>query len=178
MKYASKLFTCAALALGLSAGSAFAGTNGYGEDTSAVVKKPISKVRLAARLANIPGLSSAAIQSIVEPQAPVSSCDVLDATGTPVSTISASNVGDQSYWFRYNSGGASSTQVLFLAVPLFTGSPIDLIYQRFNPNGSTNIVTPFGVPYWGGDLTSGTWLHVSVANGDTSPNLCRFIVTP
>jgi len=101
----------------------------------------------------------------VEPRAV--STEVRDSGGTPTNTVQAANVGDQAYWMYYSSGGAQSKSVTFMAIPLFDGSPLTAIIQQFGDlsgSPSTNIITPFGVPYWGGGATSGYWLLYVVNN--------------
>ena len=81
-------------------------------------------------------------------------------------TVSVANYQDQSYWLYYNSGGSVAPSVLFIVVPLSAGSPLKVQIQGFDPGGSsTNMVTPFGIPFWGGDATLGPWaLAVKAGN--------------
>jgi hypothetical protein len=105
------------------------------------------------------------------------SCVILDGSGNPTTTVTASDTGDLAYWFLYNSGGASSNKVVFIAIPLFQNCPLSAIVQVFTVGGSsTSIVTPFGVPYWGGDATSGRW--ILIVQNDTDMAYCLFTVVP
>ena len=106
------------------------------------------------------------------------SCEILDGSGNPTTTVTASHIGDLAYWFFYNSGGASSNKVVFIAIPLFENCPLPAIIQVFTPSGSptTSIVTPFGIPYWGGDRTSGRW--ILIVQNDTDMAYCLFTVVP
>jgi hypothetical protein len=107
------------------------------------------------------------------------SCGILDGSGNTVTTVVASSIGDQAYWFHYGSGGVTSNKVTFIAIPIFQGSPLTAIVQVFGglQGSSTSIVTPFGVPYWGGDATSGRWiLIVKSDTGDSA--YCLFTVVP
>jgi hypothetical protein len=105
------------------------------------------------------------------------SCFITDSTGATVTTISASNyAAGPFYWMNYESAGVTSTAVEFVAVPMFTGSPLPATRQNFAPNSDTNIETPFGIPYWGGNLTSGPWMLV-VHNNSNQYGTCAFTVT-
>ena len=107
----------------------------------------------------------------------LASCAVEDGTGATVTAVNPLNQGDDAYWFQYNSAGVSSARVEFIAVPLAAGNPMTLIYQRFEPTAtpSTNIVTPFGVPFWASNLTSGNWLLIT-RNSAGDQNFCFFVV--
>ncbi len=113
----------------------------------------------------------------VNPMAPsVSSCAVYDPTGATTTSVTPWNIGAGSYSFEYFSGGVSSTQVDFIVIPLYSGSPLVNQVQTFSPNSSTNIETPFGIPFWGSDLTSGPWALI-VDNKSGNSAVCYFDVT-
>ncbi|MFQ5510685.1 MAG: hypothetical protein ACE5EO_02450 [Candidatus Krumholzibacteriia bacterium] len=110
----------------------------------------------------------------------VVTCEVQDPNGVSVFNIPPANFGSQSYWLRYNSGGSVATQVTFAIIPLFTGSPLGIALQQFTfppPGDITDIVTPFGVPFWGSNLTSGPWALV-VANDLGEFSVCGFVIGP
>ncbi|MEA3336835.1 MAG: hypothetical protein U9R25_13055 [Chloroflexota bacterium] len=107
------------------------------------------------------------------------SCDVRDSTGTSVTTIPVSHVGDPSNWFYYGSGGAASNTVNFYAFPYSPPGVLTTLFQAFDVSATptTSIVTPFGIPFWGGDLTSGVWILVTY-NDVGGGNYCVFNVVP
>jgi hypothetical protein len=103
-------------------------------------------------------------------------CEVQDQNGDEVTIVSASDYGDFSYWLRYGSGG-DATRVEFNVRPQFPDSPLAGQTQVFVNTGIDNIRTPFGVPFWGGDLTSGPWV-LRVSNNLGESAACRFRVVP
>ena len=104
-------------------------------------------------------------------------CEVQDPTGEQVTVVSASELGDASYWLFYGSGGNFARRVMFRVRPLFPESPLDGQGQVFTETEFDNIQTPFGIPFWGLDLTSGPWqLRVSNDNGQSAT--CNFEVVP
>jgi len=113
------------------------------------------------------------------------SCGIENDTGGSVSAIrveSQDGANGQS-WIQYNSGGAASRQVTIALLPFGAGAatnPLKFIFQSFEPaaSPSTNIVTPFGVPFWGGNLTSGQWLGYVANTAGDAPNFCLFTVAP
>ena len=107
-------------------------------------------------------------------------CEIWDANGDVVTTVFASQLGDAAYWLQYLSNGTASQKVTFLVVPRFEGSPLAGQAQVFTPNESSefdNISTPFGIPFWGLDLTSGPWLFV-VRSDSGQQAACPFTVEP
>jgi len=104
-------------------------------------------------------------------------CEVQDAFGNPVTTITVSNFGDQSYWLHYQSDGGFDRTVTFFVLPDFEDSPLQGQGQRFTPNDACNITTPFGIPSWGLDRTSGPWMLV-VKNNRGGLARCPFEVVP
>jgi len=107
------------------------------------------------------------------------SCTIVDDMGTDVEMISATDVGDAAYFFRYDSGGQVSNRVIFVAIPASASSPLQAVVQQFglSPASDTGILTPFGIPFWGGDLTSGPWALI-VFNDVGGSNFCLFDVVP
>ena len=107
-------------------------------------------------------------------------CFVADSAGNPTNVVVALHPGDLSYWMRYNSGGELAMKVRFLAIPLYSNSAVTAIITTLafpQPGTSTNIETPFGVPYWGSDLTSGPWVLL-VLNDNGSTAAYPFDVVP
>jgi hypothetical protein len=106
------------------------------------------------------------------------SCYVSDSTGAVVTTISPSSYpAGPFYWMHYASAGVSSSTVSFMVLPAFTGSAMGAIRESFAPNSTTDIETPLAIPFWGGDLTSGTWIIV-VANSSNQHAGCQVTVGP
>lgn len=104
------------------------------------------------------------------------SCYITDSTGLTVTQIAPSAYpSGPFYWMHYVSGGVSSAEVAFVVLPLFTGSPLVGPKQNFTPNSSTNIETPFGIPFWGSNLTSGPWMLV-VQDSANQRASCMFTV--
>jgi hypothetical protein len=102
---------------------------------------------------------------------------VIGSRGDRVSQIVAADMGDESYWFQYNSGGIQSRNVTILAVPVFDGSPLHGIKQEYQPDSNTNILSPFSVPFWAGNATSGVWV-VIVTNDQGNSAMTYFEVVP
>ncbi|MHC4944023.1 MAG: hypothetical protein ACYTG7_13490 [Planctomycetota bacterium] len=98
---------------------------------------------------------------------PICSCDpnmwILDADGEWVSEVVAAGLGDASYWIGYSSHGKLTGKVVFAALPIFRGSSATGVKMVTRPSGSTDILMPFGVPFWSGDRTSGQWLVVAAS---------------
>jgi len=103
-------------------------------------------------------------------------CEVQDSNGDEVRVVSASDYGDLSYWLRYGAG-EEATRVVFNVRPLSPDSPLAGQTQVFVNTGIDNIRTPFGIPFWGGDLTSGPWA-LRVSNDVGQAATCRFEVVP
>lgn len=100
------------------------------------------------------------------------SCDFVNDSGTPVSSIAIDRLtgSDTVYWMRYFSNGVHSTTVTFkLAGPL--GSNEVSQSQKFNvaSDPTSDISTPFGITFWAGNTTAGTWkLTVKSSTGATA----------
>lgn len=105
-------------------------------------------------------------------------CQIQDGFGDPVTTVSVSRQrGDAAYWLLYRSDGGFDTEVRFTVTPMFAGSPLAEQVQVFTPHDETSIVTPFGIPFWGVDATSGPWVLV-VENDRGGAATCAFDVVP
>jgi hypothetical protein len=105
------------------------------------------------------------------------SCRVLGPNGNPVTEVAAMSFGDLAYWLEFRSSGELATTVQFSTVPLFEGSPARGQVQKFNTDDSNVVTTPFGVPDWGVDKTSGPWaLRVRDNLGRSAT--CEFEVVP
>jgi hypothetical protein len=131
-------------------------------------------------LALISGLvvagSSMPLAAPAPPQGAVT-CRVLDPNGNATTQVAAMSFGDLAYWLEFRSSGALARTVAFKTVPLFQGSPARSQLQRFNTDDSNVVTTPFGVPDWGLDKTSGPWaLTVRDNLGRTAT--CEFEVVP
>jgi hypothetical protein len=103
-------------------------------------------------------------------------CAVLDSDGATVTQVKAMDVGNPGYWLYYTNGSLAS-EVDFITLPLFTGSPIPVQIQVIDSAGSDDVETPFGIPYWGKNLTSGQWRLV-VKNSLGQQASCDFTVVP
>jgi hypothetical protein len=96
-------------------------------------------------------------------------CEFTNDSGTPVSTISIDSMegADTVYWMEYMPGVDESGTITFtLTGP--SGSPFAKEVQTFDSSGLT--VAPFGVPYWGGSLTSGTYKLSVKGKGNATAN--------
>jgi hypothetical protein len=97
----------------------------------------------------------------------VSTCDFTNDSGTPVTTISIDKMqgGDSVYWMQYTPAvDETGTMTFTLTGP--SGSPFTTEVQTFDTAGLT--VAPFGVPYWGDNLTSGTYKLSVKAKGNST----------
>lgn len=104
-------------------------------------------------------------------------CAVLGPNGEQVTQVVAMSFGDLAYWLQYRSSGQFATTVVFKTTPLFEGSPDLGEAQRFNTDFSNVVTTPFGVPAWGLDKTSGPWA-LMVKDNLGRAAMCRFEVVP
>jgi len=74
-----------------------------------------------------------------------------------------------------NDGGTDPCVVAFYVMPLFPDCPNTIQMQQFRY--SANISSPFGIPAWGSEMTSGTWAFIVLTNlGDIAYTL--FTVVP
>lgn len=102
-------------------------------------------------------------------QAKSTPCSFANDSGATVTSISIDTLtgSDTVYWERYASHGVTSTKVIFtLTGP--AASPLHKQSQEFvlGSGSTTSIETPFGIPFWGGSLTSGTYhLKITTFNG-------------
>jgi hypothetical protein len=105
------------------------------------------------------------------------SCRILDPNGNATTEVAAMSFGDLAYWLEFRSSGALARTVEFRTVPLFPGSPARSQLQRFNTDDSNVVTTPFGVPDWGLDKTSGPWA-LTVRDNLGRSATCEFEVVP
>jgi hypothetical protein len=105
------------------------------------------------------------------------SCRILGPDGDPVTEVAAMSFGDLAYWLEFRSSGALARSVEFKTVPLFQESPARAQVQRFNTDDSNVVTTPFGVPDWGVNKTSGPWVLMVRDNLGRSAT-CEFEVVP
>jgi hypothetical protein len=125
------------------------------------------------------GLGSMATPSASAPavQGSQVSCRILGPNGDAVTQVAAMSFGDLAYWLEFRSSGALARNVEFRVVPLFPESPARGQVQKYNTDDSNVVTTPFGVPDWGLDKTSGPWaLTVRDNLGRTAT--CEFEVVP
>jgi hypothetical protein len=102
-------------------------------------------------------------------------CDFTNDSGTPVTTINVDNMegGDTVYWMQYTPSVDETGTITFtLTGP--SGSPFAKEVQTFRSAGLT--ATPFGVPYWGDNLTSGTY-KLSVKGKGNATAKCSVTVS-
>jgi hypothetical protein len=104
-------------------------------------------------------------------------CRILDPNGDAVTQVPAMSFGDLAFWLEFRSSGALARTVEFRTVPRFQGSPARAQLQRFNTDDSNVVTTPFGVPDWGLDKTSGPWALTVTDNLGRSAT-CEFEVVP
>jgi len=117
------------------------------------------------------------IGSFVAKAPPAVGCAVLGSNGEQVTQVVAMSFGDLAYWLQYRSSGQLATTVVFKTTPLFEGSPDLGETRRFNTDFSNVVTTPFGVPAWGLDKTSGPWALIVKDNLGRAA-MCRFEVVP
>jgi hypothetical protein len=113
------------------------------------------------------GAPSASISHRLAP-----SCRFTNDSGTPVSSIAIDRLtgSDTVVWMSYTSNGVNSTTVTFKLVGPFGSNQVSQS-QKFNVASSpaTNIITPFGITFWAGNTTAGTWrLTVKSNTGATA----------
>lgn len=140
-------------------------------DATRLARTPLSEAQLLERIRQL----DPEFEGDLRPQA--IGCEIQDAFGNAVTTISASDLGDQSYWLHYQSDGGFDRSVKFFVLPDFEDSPLWGQGQRYTPNDACNITTPFGIPSWGLDRTSGPWMLV-VRNNRGGVARCPFEVVP
>ena len=106
-------------------------------------------------------------------------CAVLNQQGHRVNSVPTSEIGDAAFFLQYFARDTFAQTITFTTVPLFTGSPLSKQDQVFNlPNpDDTDITTPFGIPVWALDATTGPWILV-VRNDLGAVARCRFNVVP
>ncbi len=105
-------------------------------------------------------------------------CRIEDAFGNSVTTVSVlEQSGDPAYWLQYLNDGQVDRVVRFVVTPAFEGSPLAGQIQIFRTGDACSVVTPFGIPFWGLDLTSGPWVLV-VTNDRGLVATCPFEVVP
>ncbi|MGP8160714.1 MAG: hypothetical protein ACLQGJ_05760 [Candidatus Dormibacteria bacterium] len=107
--------------------------------------------------------------------APASSkatCAILNDVGTKVTSVAIDQLlgSDQVYWLQYEPK-AGATSVTFTVTPSSSSDPLRSITQKFTTVGGVN--TPFGIPYWGGDLTTGSYKLVGTDNAGGKAT-CKF----
>lgn len=129
--------------------------------------RPLSEREVQARIRTAagPGQPSAA------------DCRVLGPNGDPVTEVAAMSFGDLAYWLEYRSSGELARRVRFTTMPLFEGSPALGQSQDFDTDFSNVVTTPFGVPDWALNQTSGPWALV-VKDNLGRRAVCRFEVVP
>lgn len=95
----------------------------------------------------------------VDPEIDVSAVDDM---GQSVDYIKSMGLVDPAYWIHYESHDQYADKVVFVIMPLYHDAPFAGIKQVFVPKSDMNIITPFGVPFWGGNKTSGPWILIVV----------------
>ena len=132
-----------------------------------------TRTELAARAAQlVPGFD---LDAGVEGD--VVQCGLRNAAGNPTRVVTAADVGDAAAWLEYRTDGELDQTVRFIVTPNFEGSPLAGQTQLFTTNDITNVSTPFGIPAWGLDLTSGPWVLV-VRNDRGGQAVCPFMIVP
>lgn len=110
------------------------------------------------------------------PGAPtIASCSIRNDSGVPVSSISIDtlNGSDQVYWLQYSSA-SGATVITFKVTPASSSDPLAQITQKFKSGGS--VETPFGIPFWGGSLTTGTY-HLHASDNAGGHATCSFFAS-
>jgi hypothetical protein len=106
-------------------------------------------------------------------------CEIRKPDGSRALRVPEADFGAPAYWFYYTSNFVRASEVQFVAFPAFEGSPLRAITQRFvlDPPDDTDILTPFGVPGWAFDRTTGPWVLVVIKDRNEA-GMCRFNVVP
>jgi hypothetical protein len=123
-------------------------------------RRPLTKTEIAATLAAF-GVHPGAATTV-----PIS-CDVEDPQGNITTTVhvakyppTALDPAAPAYWLRYQSGLTMTKTLQFFVVPLSKGGPLTAQVQVFAPNSTADVVAPFAIPFWEGNLTNGNWALV------------------
>jgi len=95
--------------------------------------------------------------------APKATCAILNDSGAHVTSVTIDTLhgSDQVYWLQYESS-AGATSVTSTVTPASSSDPLATITQKFKSGGGIN--TPFGIPYWGSNATSGSYKLVAKDN--------------
>lgn len=98
-------------------------------------------------------------------------CSFTNDHGTRVSSIRIDRLtgSDTVYWMNYTPNGVSSRTVTFSLVGP-RGSNQVRQSQKFNVASSpaTSIITPFGIPFWAHNTTSGKWTLTVESNTEAT----------
>jgi hypothetical protein len=100
------------------------------------------------------------------------SCHIRNDSNQNVTSISIDRLQgtDHVYWLYY-APASGATVLTFKVTPASSSDPLTLQTQRFRTSGP--VITPFGIPYWSGNATTGFYhLHAS-DNAGGSAN-CTF----
>ena len=159
--------------LAFAAGAAVAAGGGanQAQDTHGA-KRVLTEVEVAALIRELaPEYDGRASPSLV-------GCAILDAQGRFVREVQTTDIGEPAYFLEYMAQDTFSNRVELMTVPLFTGSPLTRQTQTFEfDSDDTDVITPFGVPTWALDLTTGPWALV-VRSDVGGVAVCRFMVVP
>jgi hypothetical protein len=107
------------------------------------------------------------------PGAPtIPSCSIRNDSGTAVSSISIDHMAgsDQVYWLAY-SPASGATVLTFKVTRTSSSDPLALITQKFTTSGG--VLTPFGIPFWGSNLTTGFY-HLHASDNAGGKATCTF----
>jgi hypothetical protein len=113
-----------------------------------------------------PGVSSAPTTA--------GSCGIYNDSGSTVTSITIDTVSgsDQVFWLHYSPpSGSSATQVTFKVTSKSSSNPLASLTEKFRRGGT--IETPFGIPYWSGALTTGSY-KLSASDNDGGHATCTF----
>lgn len=104
------------------------------------------------------------------------SCSIRNGLGQVVTSITPSVLQTPANWLNFTLGSSRPVNITFTVIPLYDGSPLASIRQQFAPVAPTSITTPFGIPFWASQLTSGPWLLI-VESEFGEFGLCPFTVS-
>lgn len=93
---------------------------------------------------------------------PPVSVAALNEEGVAVDRIQNMGLSSSSYWLWYESRDRYADKVIFIAFPVYHNAPYEGFKQVFAPKGKTSILSPFGIPFWANDETSGPWILLVV----------------
>lgn len=102
-----------------------------------------------------------------------SHCQIQDDSGTKVTTlpVDTQTGTDAVYWLHFESTTGDTATVIFRGPAGGDWSQVQKVTGAIG-----DYYLPFGIPYWGSNLTTGTW-HVKVVGAAATNITCSFTTT-